>query len=314
MYLSVCPRQGGIIMHVFGYLHGSHSCPNSNSPALQQAIKCPQLRCQSCVKIANEKGSIFVSFRLYSTFRFGRALKHIYDSAPMPPLQIQCLLRVQKHLQNLLCRCEPIKLVSMWTEVVWQRGVCLISVPVAHTPCAPVLRLPPSLCVWFHFNFLLICKLSPCPCGSRCGCGMVSVCVLLGLRLPCLTGWWSRGYGWRGEWRWPASIHPSIHLFICLRTAKTINIDMMPPDCLCHSIGFDLIRLDSMRFVSIRLDLILPPADVVVDFWLPYTLRWAGSFIHKAVAFLLPIVFITARVFQHISFTWFLSRSAIVIW
>lgn len=69
MYLNVFVGEdvGGIIMHVYVYLHDSSDSASSDpdpdscslhsaSPAMQQAIKCPQLSAtETCMKIANEK-------------------------------------------------------------------------------------------------------------------------------------------------------------------------------------------------------------------------------------------------------------------
>jgi len=62
---------------------------------MQQAIKCPQLRCQTCMKIANKKGNIFLLFLLsYSTFCFRQGIKQLYDSLKVA-LQILSFLRAQ---------------------------------------------------------------------------------------------------------------------------------------------------------------------------------------------------------------------------
>lgn len=117
----------------------------------------------------------------------------------LPPCANLKLPASSKHLEYFLCRCKAIKLVSIWNEVVWQRGVCLIfGFRVAHTPCGPDL----PVCVWFLFNFLLICKLSPCPCSGGRSPVLVSMELMWGDLLRMMGWCWG---GWRGS-------NPSIYL------------------------------------------------------------------------------------------------------
>lgn len=191
MYLNVFVGRdvGGIIMHVYVYLLGSsysdydsdsdsESCSlYSASPAMQQAIKCPQLSAtKTCMKIANEKEKyILFSFYFIQLFVFGHDIvKQLYNSprnvqgpgfilvlrnSPRRPNSTRTNLKLpesSKHLENLLCRCKAIKLVSIWNEVVWQRGVCLILflLLIRHVPPASELSrvstfwLLTLLCIW----------------------------------------------------------------------------------------------------------------------------------------------------------------------